>query len=265
MEQQAKSGCVGMAEKKAEQWNGEPEEDIKKEQTDKELTPRRSKDRQKRRRISLQPYGLPLFMLVIGLGFGILAGIIFSLTGDGATAVNKKVYAGLKKAAVQDFKGAAIHFDRLEEEEKKRLEAEEKAGIFKAYLLNSQLDKALDIDPERAEELVAHLQKRGNLEIIKNVNSTAPPIAFEKAAIQNDYKTMLRLKDTVEVTDARQKKILEALIMTGDAKGAVKYAKEQKIGYLKEEMEWNFTQYAKEKGIGNTEYAQGLEAIRGLE
>jgi len=224
-----------------------------------ELTTRRTQKHGGRKTLPFQ-----IGSIIAGLAVGLLIGFLIGKPGGGEIAVNKNVYDGFTKAAAQNDKAAGIHFNAVTDKEVEQLDEDERIGFYSSYVRNGSYDKALQIYPDGAEKLIAQLNKKGNLNMVKNIKSTLPPITFEKAVIRHDYKKVIELKKKVVDTERRQRDYVEALIMTGDTKAAVKYVKKQKLTNIQFDMERQFNRYVEEKDISYEKMIAGLEKIRGL-
>jgi|GEM_PF-3062004 len=224
-----------------------------------EMPTRRTKKPSKRK------WRIDLITLVIGLSIGVISGFIIGKPGADKSVVNDKVYKGTIYAAAQNHKSASVHFNKLTEDERSKLNEDEQNAIFKSYLLSSRFDKALELKPDHAEEVVNYLNKKGNINMVKNIRSNLPPIAFEKAVIRKNYEQVLLLKDKVEDTELRRKHIVEALVMTGDPKSAVKFVKKHKMTGIRQDMERQFNTYATENEISAQKITDGITRIYELE
>ncbi|WLV24389.1 hypothetical protein QR721_12205 [Aciduricibacillus chroicocephali] len=204
-------------------------------------------------------------ILLASLAIGLIFGVLLAKLGSGQISINEKLYRGAIYAAAQDHKSAAVHFNKLTEKEISKLKDDERKAVFQSHMLNNRYDQALEANPDGAEELIVHLAGKGNIQMVKNINSTLVPIKYEKAFLQKRYKAVLSLKNDVEMTERRQQQIVEALIMTGDVKGAVKFAKAYKLGHMRFEMERHFEKYVQEGRTTEAQQADGYAQISKME
>lgn len=239
----------------------EKQTEDKRENTNDTVTLSRKNRSAKKSRITILPY-IPA--LITGLAIGILVGFFIGQPGSDKMTVNEKVYRGAIYASAQDHKSAGVHLAKLTEKEIEKMTIDERKAAFHSHMLNSRFDRALDVYPDGAEELITHLRKKDNIHMVKNISSTLPPIAFEKAAQQKRYKRVLELKDKVEVTEPRQRQIAEALIMTGKLKDAVKYVKKNKMSNMKLDMEQHYNKYVQRSDVTAEQQAEGFALIWGV-
>jgi DNA primase catalytic core len=87
------------------------------------------------------------------------------------------------------------------------------------------------------DRLLNYLVSKDDLEEVKHINSTEPVIIFEKAAIANDYKTILKYKDQVELDPRRESLVVDAYIALNKLDEGIEFANSKGNKDLKNKIE----------------------------
>jgi len=208
--------------------------------------------------------GKVVLLIVIG---AVLGGFISNfLWGKGTDEiiVNEHYYNGILQASMHKNADAAEEFDKIPSEEISEMGEHEKVSIFFSYLLNGEYDKALKADKDGAESVINYLDRRDNLEYVKNIESELPAIAFEKAVINKEYEQVISLKEQVKDTTKRQVNVVEALIKTGDIESAVEYAKVKELDDIKKTIEIYYQEYTKDTEVSKEDKEKVKELMETL-
>jgi hypothetical protein len=100
------------------------------------------------------------------------------------------------------------------------------------------MQRALDLDPSYAETIVRFVEDEQEWDQLLALKSSSPIILFEQANLKKDSQTILRLKDSVNITLRRGKAVVRAYVQTGDKNQAMVFAKQTNqsklIAYAKE-------------------------------
>lgn len=119
-----------------------------------------------------------------------------------------------------------VGYDSLKKEEKEVLEV--------LYVRNGEYNKALEKNPELADEIAAKLVKSKDIEQLKKVRDSLaeanPILDFELAAATQDWQTIIDLRNQIELTDAHVTSVVTAFIRTGDLKTAKGFVEEKAAG-----------------------------------
>lgn len=116
----------------------------------------------------------------------------------------------------------------LEEIGYKNLGDEDKEILLNLYQKNNELYKVIDLEPNKAKEIVNDLIANGKdnqLPLIQSKMKTHNPyVDFEVAYMKQDWKTILKLKDKVEINGRKEHQITEAYLGLKEYDKAKKYA-----------------------------------------
>lgn len=213
-------------------------------------------------------WGIVTVMTAVGIFIGSTVGTNFgeSKPEEGIVEVTETFYDGMLRASVQKYQDAGEQFDLLKEEELTNLSEDERMTVYITYLKAGEYDKALEIDPEGAETVVMFLEKQKQMDHIKEIKTDLPPIQFEKAVLDKDYKTIVELKGSVRDTAVRQQNVIEALVLTGELETAVEYVKEKELEGQETTVRKYFNSYADtlEAELTEEEVAKVDEIIKSL-
>lgn len=205
-------------------------------------------------------------LLLVGVVVVLFIGVKLFSGDSSIEKVDSNFYKGLVSSSVQKYKEAGEYFDVLTEEQLEVLGEVEREAVFVTYLKAGEYDKALEINPGGAESLITYLEKADELDELDKIVSTLPPIEFEKAVKAKDYEMVLELQELVELTKRRNKKIVEAMILTGDIDGAVEYIQLNNLEEMKEQVEKNYKKYeeSEKEDISKEERKRVKEMIKEL-
>lgn len=147
---------------------------------------------------------------------------------------------GLQYAAIQDYQNAADNFEKIKTPFD-QLSINNKRAILFSYLMTGRYQRAIEIEPQFSYSVINYLVSKDDIEAVKKINSKEPVIIFEKAAINNDYKTVLKYKDKIELDGRREFIVADAYIALNQLDQGIEFA----------------------KNIGNQDLLDKMEALKG--
>lgn len=118
---------------------------------------------------------------------------------------------GLQYAAIQDYDNAVINFEKIDKSFKKFSKPNQRAILF-SYLMTGKYQEAIDAEPKFALSVVNYLVSKNNIDAVKNIKSEEPVIKFEQAALNKDYKNVLKHKDELTLDGRRESLVVDAYI-----------------------------------------------------
>src|SRR5690625_1352811 len=116
----------------------------------------------------------------------------FTLNEDKEVAMDKDFATGLRLASLERYDEAISYFEKVKFS---RLNEDDQQLVLMTYLYSGNEQKALDLNKEIDEEIINVLLKNNDLEKLKKLVTDSELIAFEIAVLDNDYATIIELKD----------------------------------------------------------------------
>lgn len=132
---------------------------------------------------------------------------------------------GLRYAAVEKYQAAANEFKHVNFQ---LLSKEDKNVVLFTYLHTGQAQKALDLDPGFAENIVLYKEQIGRMGDLLSLKSDTPIIRFEQAVLLGNRQTLIQLQSLVPISIRRGKIIIRAMISQGQSSEVMPFA--QKTG-----------------------------------
>lgn len=258
-----------LGNEEVEPLNPYPTQEIVEEQEeDKTVNENPKEEQTRRKKVTPATYRKPpmgkgkkfLLFLLGALVGGYIVYYLFISNAHSIT-IGTDFYNGLVSASVQKYDKASAEFNKILLEETEKLDEDQKMAMFFTYLVTEQYDKALMVEQDGGESVIAYLMEKDELEEVKNMDSNLPPIRYEKAVLDKDWEQIIQLKDQVRDTERRQHDVLEALVMTGDIENAVKYAEQKEIEGAKDKLKGFYDAYTKQKDVSTEEMKKASDLI----
>lgn len=112
------------------------------------------------------------------------------------------------------------------------LSDEDRKAMLNIYESAEQYHKIIDLEPDRAKDLVNQLVANSKFEELKkikeNMVTSNPYVDFEVAYLNENYELVIKLQDQVELTGRREQQILTAYIQLKKYEEGKKFA--EKVG-----------------------------------
>ncbi len=144
---------------------------------------------------------------------------------------------GFRYAAIEKYTAAAQEFAHVDF---KALSKADQKVVLYTYLRTEQIQKALELDPNFAENVIQYKIEINQRKDILAINSDLPIIRFEQAAYRGDDSVMLSLHKQVPITDRRGRMIIRALIRQKRSAEVVPFAEGTKqadlVTYAKQRL-----------------------------
>ncbi|MBU8855437.1 hypothetical protein BGM24_26060 [Bacillus sp. FJAT-26377] len=118
---------------------------------------------------------------------------------------------GLQYAAIQDYDNAVVNFEKIDKSFKEFSKPNQRAILF-SYLMTGKYQEAINAEPKFAFSVVNYLVSKNNIDAVKNIKSEEPVIKFEQAAINKDFKGVLKYKEDINLDGRREALVVDAYI-----------------------------------------------------
>src|SRR5690625_308240 len=129
---------------------------------------------------------------------------------ENEVVINKNFEKGLRLSVLNRYDEAIPHFEKLNFN---KLKKEDKEIILNVYIATNEikhLQKVLDLDDTKDADIVESLLNNDSLNKLKELETESELITFEIAVQENDYETIVDLKDDVELDERRANAIANA-------------------------------------------------------
>ncbi|MFD4931834.1 hypothetical protein ACFWMS_23600 [Peribacillus butanolivorans] len=130
---------------------------------------------------------------------------------------------GLQYAAIQNYEDASQNFGKMKTSFDELSEDAQRAILF-SYLMAGKYQEAIDAEPKFSYSVINYLVSKENLDVVKNIDSDEPVIKFEKASINKDFNTVIKLKDDVKLDGRRESLVVDAYIGLNKFDEAMEFA-----------------------------------------
>lgn len=126
-----------------------------------------------------------------------------------------------------DSKGGAEILERIGYE---NLSEQDQNILLNIYENSGQINKVIDLKPERAKELVnsivANSQANTLIDIQKAMETKNEYVDFEVAFLKEDWKKIIELKDLVDLNGRKEEQIVQAFISLNKLEEAKQFAEQ---------------------------------------
>src|SRR5690625_2386692 len=154
----------------------------------------------------------------------ILDDFFASGTEENEVVINKNFEKGLRLSVLNRYDEAIPHFEKLNFN---KLKKEDKEIILNVYIATNEikhLQKVLDLDDTKDADIVESLLNNDSLNKLKELETESELITFEIAVQENDYETIIDLKDDVELDERRANAIANAYYQLDEKEKAVSFS-----------------------------------------
>lgn len=140
---------------------------------------------------------------------------------------NEQLLSAYRASLTGDAKGGA---EILEQIGYKNLSEQDQNILLNIYENSGQINKVIDLKPERAKELVnsivANNQADTLIDIQKAMETKNEYVDFEVAFLKEDWKKIIELKDLVDLNGRKEEQIVQAFISLKNLEEAKKFAEQ---------------------------------------
>lgn len=109
-----------------------------------------------------------------------------------------------------------------------KLSVEDQTILLNIYENAGQINKVIDLEPERAKELVSSMVANAETEkllgIQKAMKTKNPYVDFEVAYLKDDWKQVIALKDQVDLNGTKEEQIVDSYIALENYEEGKKFA-----------------------------------------
>lgn len=153
---------------------------------------------------------------------GIIGGSEIVKDNGKEVAMDKDFAKGLRLASLERYDEAISYFEKVNFN---RLNEDDQQLVLMTYLYSGNEQKALDLNKEVDEEIIRVFLKNDDLEKLKELETDSNLIAFEIAVLDNDYETIIELKDAerLEKDSRRANAIANAYYQLDQTEEAVNF------------------------------------------
>lgn len=143
------------------------------------------------------------------------------------TKYNDQLLSAYRASLTGDAKGGA---EILEQIGYKNLSEQDQNILLNIYENSGQINKVIDLKPERAKELVnsivANNQANTLIDIQKAMETKNVYVDFEVAFLKEDWKKIVELKDLVDLNGRKEEQIVQAFISLNKLEEAKQFAEQ---------------------------------------
>lgn len=137
--------------------------------------------------------------------------------------VNKDFLTGLRLSSLDKHKEALEHFEKMKFDD---LTEDDQQIVLKTYIEAGEEQKALNLDENSDEEIIKKLLENDEMEKLKELKTDSELIAFEVAILENDYETIIELKEAprLEMNERRANAVVNAYYQLDKKEEAIRFA-----------------------------------------
>lgn len=142
--------------------------------------------------------------------------------GESEVSMDKDFATGLRLASLERYDEAISYFEKVNFN---KLSEADQELVLMTYLYSGNEQKALDLKAEIDEVIIKVLLENEDLEKLKELETDSNLIKFEIAILDNDYETIIALKDVerLEKDTRRANAIANAYYKLGNTEEAINY------------------------------------------
>lgn len=144
------------------------------------------------------------------------------ITEGNEVSMDKDFATGLRLASLERYDEAIRYFEKVNFN---KLSEADQDLVLMTYLYSGNEQKALDLKEEIDEKIISVLLENDDLEKLKELETDSELIKFEIAVLDNDYETIIELKDAkrLEIDARRANAIANAYYQLGQVDEALNF------------------------------------------